>query len=230
MTQQQVVDSDGTCRHCGSALRANAPFCGSCGQAVPNRGHQHPALVARPVQNVAVAAMPQTADRIVGAGRGVRCASFMMDLAVMLSPALPLAVAGAILGVAEVVYIVVPIAFAAVWVWMQIWQGYTGLTFGSSMLGLRLVRSSDHRPPGLAACVTRGGVFAATLGVVALPVVINESPHDGLHDKVAGLTMIDVVLGANPVGKKQDPVFRRSLDRGLNKVSAPLPVNMSGRP
>ncbi|CAM3656484.1 RDD family protein [Mycolicibacterium frederiksbergense] len=146
----------------------------------------------------------------------------------MLSPALPLAAAGAVLGVAEIVYIVLPIAFLAVWLWMQIWQGYTGMTFGKSMLGLRLVQVADHRPPGLAACVTRGGLFGATLGLAALPVIANETPHDGMHDRVSGLTMIDVVQGANPVGKKQDPVFRRSPDRRLNKVAAPLPMNVSG--
>lgn len=227
MTQGPVVTGDGTCRHCGSALRASAPFCGVCGQAVPNRAHQHPYPVARPVL-VAAAAVPPAADRIVGARRGVRCACHLMDVAVMLSPALPLAAAGAILGVAEIVYIVLPIAFLAVWVWMQIWQGYTGMTFGKSMLGLRLVRATDHRPPRLAACITRGGLFGATLGLAALPVVANEVPRDGLHDRVSGLTMIDVVQGANPLGKKQDPVFRRSPDRRLNKVAAPLPVNVSG--
>lgn len=229
MTQGPVVNGDGICRHCGSALRANAPFCGSCGQPVPNRGHQHPDPVVRPTPIVTAPVAPPTVDQIVGAGRGVRCACFLLDLAVMLSPALPLAIAGAVLGVAEVVYIVVPIAFVAVWVWMQIWQGYTGLTFGKSMLGLRLVRVGDSRPPGLAACLTRGGLFGVSLGLVALPVVLAETPHDGLHDRVAGVTMIDVVQGPNPTGKKQNPVFRRSPDRGLSKVAAPLPVNMAGR-
>lgn len=182
---------------------------------------------AAPVPSApAVPAAPT--DQIVGAGRGVRCACYLMDLAVMFSPALPLAIAAAVLGVAEIVYVVLPVAFAAVWLWMQIWQGYTGLTFGRSMLGLRLIRASDNRPPGLAACMTRSGVFGATAGLAAIPVIMNETPHPGLHDKVSGLIMIDVVQGANPLGKKQDPVFRRSPDRGLNRVAAPLPVNATG--
>lgn len=229
MTQGQPGTGAGTCRHCGSALRADAPFCGSCGQAATNRIHRHPDATPRSAPNLAVSMAAPAADVVVGAGRGVRCACFLLDLAVMLSPALPLAVAGALLGVAEVVYTVVPVAFVAVWLWMQIWQGFTGMTFGKSMLGLRLVRVADNKPPGLAASLTRGGVFGATAGLAALPVIANESPHDGLHDKVSGLTMIDVVHGANPLGRKQDPMLRRSVDRSLNKVAAPLPVQSSGR-
>lgn len=217
------------CRQCGTLLRPNAPFCGSCGQAVPNRQYQQPTLPSRPVVVLPPQVQVQAPDQIVGAGRGVRCASYLMDIAVMLSPALPLSIAAAILGVAEIVYLVVPIAFVAVWAWMQMWQGYTGMTFGKSMLGLRLVRVTDFKPLGLAACITRGGVFGATLGAAALPVVLSAMPQDGLHDTLVGATVIDVVQGANPLGKKQDPVFRKSPDRGLNKVAAPLPVNASGR-
>ncbi len=147
----------------------------------------------------------------------------------MLSPALPLATAAAILGVAEIVYLVVPIAFVAVWVWMQIWQSYTGMTFGKSMLGLKLVRAGGNRPPGLAACLTRSGLFGVTAGLVALPVVLSATAQDGLHDRLSGLTMIDTVKGINPLGKQQDPVLRRYADRSLNKVAAPLPTNQSGR-
>lgn len=147
----------------------------------------------------------------------------------MLSPALPLAIAGAVLGVGEIVYIVVPIAFVAVWVWMQLWQGYTGMTFGKSMLGLRLIRVSDNGAPGAASCITRGGIFGATLGAAALPVVLSERPRDGFHDKLARVRVIDVVVGANPLGGKQDPMFRRPPDRGLKKVAAPLPMNTLGR-
>ena len=219
----------GNCRHCGMALRVDAPFCGSCGQAVVNRQSQQPQPVIgrRPV--VVLPPQAPVPNRIIGAGRGVRCACCLMDIAVMLSPALPLAIAGAVLGVAEIVYIVVPVAFVAVWVWMQIWQGYTGMTFGKSMLGVRLIRVADNKAPGLAASITRGGIFGATAGLAALPVVSSEVPHDGLHDRLTGVTMIDVVQGANPLGAKRDAVLRRSPDRGLNRVAAPLPVNNSGR-
>jgi len=219
---------DGTCRHCGTALRADAPFCGLCGQAVTNRTYQHPAAMNRQWTVPTIPAAP-VVTQITGAGRGVRCACYLLDLAVMLSPAMPLAAAGAILGVAEVVYAVVPVAFAAVWLWMQIWQGYTGMTFGKSMLGLRLVRQTDCRAPGLAACLTRSGLLGASLGVMTIPVIMNDIPHLGLHDRLTGLTVIDVVKGANPLGAAQDPVLRRSANRGLNKVAAPLPVNPSGR-
>lgn len=228
MTYGASDAAGGQCHHCGSALRLHAPFCGSCGRAVLNRSIPPATQVTAP-RPVAPLPTAGQSDRIVGAGRGVRCASYLLDLAVMLSPALPLAIAAAILGVPEIVYIVVPIAFVAVWAWMQIWQGYTGMTYGRSMLGLRLTRVSDHKPPGLAACVTRSGVFAATAGLVALPVVASDVPRDGWHDKLTALTVIDTVQGGNPLGRKQEPVFRRSPDRGLNKVAGPLSVNMSRR-
>lgn len=229
MVQGHPIAEGGTCRHCGTGLRANAPFCGSCGQAVVNRVRQHPVQLTQPRPIPAAAGTTALPDHTVGAHRGLRCASHLMDLAVMLSPALPLAIAAAVLGVAEIVYAVVPIAFVCVWLWMQIWQGYTGMTFGKSMLGLRLVRAADNHPPGLAKCISRGVIFGATAGLAALPVVTSAVPHDGLHDRVAGLTMIDVVSGVNPLGRKQDSVFRRSVDRSLNKVAAPLPVTMPGR-
>jgi len=149
-----------------------------------------------------------------------------MDAAVMLSPALPLSILGAALGVAEVVYIVVPIAFVAVWLWMQIWQGITGLTFGKAMLGLRLVRADDRRTPGLFASLLRSGVFVVTAGGAALPVISDASPRDGVHDRIAGLTMIDVARGANPLGPSPQVPLRRSVDRRLNTVRSPVP---SGR-
>lgn len=219
----------GSCRHCGTSLRVNAPFCGSCGQAVANRQYQQPQPAGTRSPVVVLAPSVPVPNRMVGAGRGIRCACCLMDIAVMLSPALPLAIAGAVLGVAEIVYIVVPIAFVAVGLWMQLWQGYTGMTFGKSMLGIRLIRAVDKRPPGLAACITRGGIFGVTLGAAALPVVLNEVPRDGLHDRLAGVTMIDIVQGANPLGTSQDAMLRKSPDRGLNKVTAPLPVKSSGR-
>lgn len=229
MAQGSPATRDSICSHCGSPLQPNAPFCGSCGQAVTNRALQHPVPKPRSWTYPTLAAPVPVSDRIIGARRGVRCACYLLDLAVMLSPALPLAIAGAFLGVAEIVYTVVPVAFVAVWVWMQMWQGYTGMTFGKSMLGLRLVRTDDNQPPGLMKCLIRGAVFGSTAGLAALPVVLHESPRSGLHDNVSGLIVIDVVQGANPLGKKQDPVFRKSPDRGLRKVAAPLPVNAPGR-
>lgn len=219
---------DGICGNCGSALRFNAPFCGTCGQAVAIRGYQPPTPTPGP-QPAPPSVAPMPSAGVTGARRGVRCACHLLDLAVMLSPALPLAIAAAFLGAAEIVYTVVPVAFVAVWVWMQIWQGYTGQTFGKSMLGLRLVRAGDNRPPGVARCLLRGAVFAATAGLAGVPVIIDDTPTDGLHDKISGLTAIDVVEGVNPLGRQQNPVFRRAAGRGLNKVASPLPTSAPGR-
>ncbi|GAA2405754.1 hypothetical protein A7G45_12515 [Mycolicibacterium llatzerense] len=214
-----------SCTQCGSALRPNAPYCPSCGCAITNR--QMPAAAAPPVTARAARPSDTPADHIVGVSRGVRCCSFLLDLAIIVSPALPLAVAGAILGVREVVLIVVPVACVAVWLWVSIWQGYTGLTFGKAMLGLRLIRAADRKPPGFAAGAMRSLIFAGTLGFAALPVLASATPRDGRHDKASGLTLIDVTVGHNPLGARQQTALRRTIDRSLNKIQSPVPV---GRP
>jgi uncharacterized RDD family membrane protein YckC len=175
------------------------------------------------------ASQPATVDQILLAGRAVRACSFVLDLALMSSPVLPLATIGAILGVAEVVYLVVPVAFLAAWVWMQLWQGFTGMSFGKAVLGLRLIRESNRHAPGYTASTTRSLVFAATLGLAGLPAVLSATPREGVHDRVAGLALIDVATGANPLGPRQQPAVRRSIDRGLKTVHSPVPLGTAGQ-
>lgn len=168
-------------------------------------------------------------DQLLLAGPAVRACSFLLDLALMCSPVLPLAMIGAILGVAEVVYLVVPVAFLAVWVWMQLWQGFTGMSFGKAVLGLRLIRESDSHAPGYAAATTRSLVFAVTLGLAGLPAMLSATPRGGLHDNIAGLALIDVATGANPLGPRQQTTLRRSIDRGLKTVHSPVPLGTAGQ-
>jgi hypothetical protein len=147
----------------------------------------------------------------------------------MLSPAFPIAIAATILGLVDVIYIVVPVAFVAVSVWMSLWRSLTGMTFGTATLGLRTVRTADKRPPGFAAVALRSLIFAGTGGLAALPVLADGGPQRGLHDRVAGVSVIDISLGANPFGQRQQTTLRRTLDRGLRKVNSPVPVG-AGRP
>jgi uncharacterized RDD family membrane protein YckC len=213
----------GRCPLCGSGLPAYARFCGSCGHTLSMRPPQpQPAGTAGAVPPP----LPQPAHggEVRLASRGVRCSASLLDFAAMLSPALPLSVAGAFLGVAEVVYIVLPVAFAAVWIWMQTWQGLTGASFGKSMLGLRLVRSADHRPPGFAATVTRSGIFLVTFGFIALPVLFSDQPRLGQHDECCRLTVLDVMNGANPLGPQPQRTLRPSAGRALNQVRSPIPA------
>jgi hypothetical protein len=49
------------------------------------------------------------------ARRGVRASAALLDLAAMVSPALPLSAAAAALGVAELVYLVLPVASVAIY-------------------------------------------------------------------------------------------------------------------
>ncbi|HTM84717.1 MAG TPA: RDD family protein [Mycobacterium sp.] len=136
--------------------------------------------------------------RILPAGRTVRCSSFLLDLAAMLSPALPLSIIAALVGVAAVVYVVVPVGFVAIWAWMQIWQSMTGASFGKTVLGLRLVRAADYQPPGLVATLGRSLVFVFTLGIAGLPVLLGRG--SGWHDRVGRLIVLDVANGADPIG------------------------------
>ncbi|MGE2716266.1 RDD family protein [Mycolicibacterium litorale] len=220
------------CPQCGSGVASNARFCRACGQPltarIPVARPHHPPV--RRSGSRTVTAEPTGAPAPVrSAGGRVRCTSFLLDLAAMISPALPLSTAAAVLGVAEVVYVVVPVAFAAVWLWMQIWQGTTGKTFGKAMLGLRLVRAADHRPPGVAATLLRSLACTATLGSAGLPVLVSAAPRDGWHDRLSGLTVLDVALGANPLGPRQHATLRRSADRGLSQVHSPVPVAAARR-
>jgi hypothetical protein len=222
-----------TCAHCGSTLRANAPFCNACGQAVPNRPAPSPRNIANlsiPQQISSPQSSPVGVDQIVAAGRGVRCCSFLLDAAAMLSPALPLAVAAVILQVADVIYIAVPVAYVAAWIWLSLWRGMTGMSLGTGMLGLRTIRASDRRAPGFGAVVVRGLIFAGTAGVAALPVVTGQTPQDGLHDRLSGITLIDITLGANPLGPRQRTTLRKTLDRSLRKVGSPVPVGTAAQP
>ncbi|MDZ4269659.1 MAG: RDD family protein [Mycobacterium sp.] len=217
------ASAEAICAHCGARLRPHAPYCGLCGQAVIGRvltSESQPIREQTPAPNSA---------QVVGASRGVRCCCFLMDLAAMLSPALPLAIAGAILGVAQVVYVVVPVAFVAVWLWMQIWQSFTGMTFGKAMLGLRLVRTVDHRPANLAAILARSGIFVATAGLAAVPVLTSRAPADGVHDRLTALTMIDVHRGGNPLGPRPQVTLRKAPERGLNRVQSPVPLGNPGQ-
>ncbi|KUI25568.1 hypothetical protein AU196_22385 [Mycobacterium sp. IS-1742] len=208
------------CPQCGSGLPPHARFCGTCGHTLSGR-------IVVPGQRIRTAPVAEPAPRpeaVVPATGGTRCAASLLDLAVMISPAMPLSTAGAVLGVAEVVYIAVPVAFVAVWLWLQIWQGLTGNTFGKALLGLRLVRSADHRPAGVGATMVRGLAFVATLGLAGLPVLLSPAPRAAWHDRISGLTVLDVTLGANPLGQRRQRTLRRAPDRGLNRVVSPVPA------
>jgi uncharacterized RDD family membrane protein YckC len=165
--------------------------------------------------------------QLVGAGRAVRICAFLLDLTVLLSPALPFTLAAALLGVPEVVYVVIPVAAVAGWTWMSLWQGLTGKSFGKSMVGLRTISAQQPAAAGLAAVLARGVVFAGTFGTAALPVLLGGRPRDGLHERLSGTTLIDITLGANPFGVRQQTALRKTLDRSLRRVSSPVPTGAS---
>ncbi len=233
MTSGQSVGVDSPCSHCGSPLRPHAPFCGSCGQAVQNRVVAPP--TARTVSATAAtqgapppSAQPQPVDQILLAGREVRVCAGMLDIAATLSPVVSLAVIAALLGVPAVLYIVVPVAVVSVWIWQQLWLGLTGTSVGKAVLGLRAVHSADRRPPGFPAAALRSLIFGASLGIAALPILISPTPR-GRHDHMTGIDVIDVTIGGNPLGQRQQTPLRRSIDRSLKRVQSPVPLASAGR-
>jgi uncharacterized RDD family membrane protein YckC len=221
---EQPRSTGAFCPQCGSGLPPSARFCTICGYTLTARtgGLYAAASTQAPPRPVA----PQReSDPVRPAGAAVRCSAFLLDLAAMVSPALPLSVAGAAFGVAALVYVVVPVAFVAVWGFMQTWQGLTGTTFGKALLGLRLVRVPDHRRPGVAAALTRSALFAITLGLAGLPGKPDQNGQSGWHDRLTGLGVLDVTVGANPLGARPQPPLRRvTADRSLNRVHSPVPV------
>lgn len=214
------------CAHCGSPVRANAPFCGACGQAIATRQVATPGRATKlpaPLPDSPPTSDAAPTSRVIGADRRVRYAACLLDVAVLASPAVPLALIAAVLSVAAVVYVVTPAAVLAAWLWTVTWQGLTGQTFGKAMLGLRVVRAADHRPPGFTRGALRGLLFALSAGLAALPVAANAAPRDGWHDRLSGISVIDISIGANPLGPRQRTALRARIDRGLKQVNSPIP-------
>jgi hypothetical protein len=157
------------------------------------------------------------------AGREVRFCSGALDVAATISPAVSIAAIAAIFREPAVVYIVIPVAIAAVWTWLQLWQGLTGMSLGKTVLGIRAIRTVDEQPPGFAASAKRSLLFVATFGLAALPVLTSATPR-GKHDEMAGIDLIDVTIGSNPLGPRQHSALRRTFDRSLKKVQSPVPL------
>jgi RDD family len=201
----------------------------ACGQAVQNRAM--PSMNARtaiaPGRQPVTVASAAPADQIILAGREVRCCCYLLDLAVTLSPVVTFVAIAALLDSAGVLYIVMPVAVAAVWLWLQLWQGLTGLSPGKAVLGMRAVRGPDHNPPGMAASTARSLIFGLTAGLAALPVLTSTTPR-GRHDQVTGIDLIDVTLGRNPFGARQQSALRRTIDRSLTRVQSPVPLAGAG--
>ncbi|WP_197497669.1 RDD family protein [Mycobacterium sp. 1274756.6] len=184
------------CPFCGATNPPGAHFCTACGEAL-----EAGPTAAGPAEALEVPSAP-----VRRAGRAVRTVAALLDLAAMLSPALPLAAVATVFRVPAVVYIVLPLAFVLVWAWLQIWQAVGGTSFGKAILGLRLIRTADHRAPGLLRTLARSAVFILTAGLAGLPVLAGGT---GLHDRLSGLTVLDVVNGADPLGPRR----RRWADR-----------------
>jgi RDD family len=188
---------------------------------------------ARPVassggRRVSLVPTAPPGDQIVLAGREVRCCCYLLDLAVTVSPVASFAAIAAILDVPGVLYVVTPVAVVAVWAWLQLWQGLTGLSPGKAVLGLRAVRGADHRPPGLLASSGRSLIFGFTAGLAALPVLTSAIPR-GRHDQVTGTDLIDVTVGANPLDARGQTALRRTIDRSFTRFTKiQSPVQMSG--
>lgn len=230
----QPAGAGASCPQCGSGLPPSARFCTRCGHTLTARSGQLYAAAGAPtaVRPTQPPTTPEASDDpIVPAGVAVRSSAFLLDLAAMVSPALPLSIAAASLRTAALVYAVVPVAVVAVWAFMQTWQGLSGTTFGKSLLGLRLVGADDLQRPGVGRALLRGTIFALSLGLAALPMTPDARGRAGLHDRVTGLGVLDVTVGANPLGARpQRTLFRRAAsDRSLHRVHSPVPIPTTKR-
>lgn len=224
----QPAGAGTSCPQCGSGLPPGARFCTVCGHTLTGRsGQLYAAGAPTAVHPAQQPATPDTSGAlIVPAGATVRASAFLLDLAVMVSPALPLSIAAVSLRTAALVYSVVPVAVVAVWAFIQTWQGLSGTTFGKSLLGLRLVGADDLQRPGVGRTVLRGTIFALSLGFAALPITPDVRGRAGLHDRLTGLGVLDVTVGANPLGARpQRSLLRRATsDRSLRQVHSPVPI------
>jgi hypothetical protein len=220
-----VAGGTETCTHCASPLRPNAPFCATCGHAVTGRliRAPRPGGASAPTYQAPAAIAPQP-QQTVAADARLRAGAFLLDLAIMASPVLPLAGIAAILHVADVVVVVAPVAGVAVWAWMLVWQSMTGMTFGKAMLGLRCVSIAGCRAPGVGSSFVRSLVFLGTCGLAGLPLL---SGHPGTQDRLSDTGVLDVVTGRNPLGPVQRPPLRAPANRGLLAVQSPVPVPSS---
>lgn len=229
MSHRRPDGAESVCAQCGSASALNARFCAACGSTLDTVQSAPRSHI--PTPPAALTSLPHAIDSqaVLPAGRGVRASSFLLDLAAMMSPALPLSVLGLVIGVPQVVHVVIPVAVCAVWLWMQVWQALTGKTFGKMMLGLRVVGRADNQLPGMRRTLVRSLLFVGTAGLAALPVMTEPAQRLGVHDRISGLQVVDVTNGPNPLGPRKTAALRRAANYGLNRVHSPIPASAPRR-
>ncbi len=216
-----VTDPVGTCSACGTALAPGAPFCGTCGAAVP-------ATVRAAVVAAARTAAESAPARVVAAGApvpaapGRRVAAFFVDQMLVISVMIATyVIIGAGTGTAGAPgpspadvavftgLLTVPIAASAlVGLAQLVAEGRSGATVGNVALGIRTVRVTTTRPPGFGRAVLRR--FVESLGSVVVfgqYIVVASSAWDrgrnrqGWQDKAAGTTMVTAAsLGRKRAG------------------------------
>ncbi|WP_155293361.1 RDD family protein [Rhodococcoides fascians] len=163
--------------------------------------------------------------QLLPASRGLRVISTVIDCgAVALGP-LAFTMLGLALSNGAVALIVGSISAVCTWIWLVVWNGVRGLSFGKAALGLRLADSATTRPAGIAAAAARSLVFLVLPGLCALSTVFDSSGlRRGWHDRVARTAVIDVVKGLNPMGPQVVTTAFRKPDRGTLAVASPVPV------
>lgn len=214
-----VTDPVGTCSACGTALAPGAPFCGTCGAAVP-------ATVRAAVVAAARTAEESAPARVVAAGAplpaapGRRVAAFFVDQMLVISVMIATyVIIGAGMagapgpGPTDVAVftglLTVPIAASAlVGLAQLVAEGRSGATVGNVALGIRTVRVSTTRPPGFGRAVLRrfieslGGIVVFGQYLVAASSAWDRGRNrQGWQDKAAGTTMVTAAsLGLKRAG------------------------------
>ncbi|MEU3474376.1 RDD family protein [Rhodococcus sp. NPDC006774] len=218
------MTSSEVCVRCGSGLSPGAPFCAVCGGAVSNRAVA-PSTLAKAATSPLQVDPVSPGARVLPASRGLRVVSTVIDCgAVALGP-FAFTMLGLALANGAVALVVGSISAVCTWIWLVVWNGVRGVSFGKAALGLRLADSATTRPAGIAAAAARSLVFLAIPWLCALSTAFDSSGlRRGWHDRVARTAVIDVVKGLNPMGPQVVTTAFRKPDRGTLAVASPVPV------
>ncbi|WP_072804065.1 RDD family protein [Rhodococcoides yunnanense] len=163
--------------------------------------------------------------QLLPASRGLRPVATVIDFGAVAFGPFAFTMLGLALSNSAVAVIVGPLSAVCVWIWLVVWNGVRGLSFGKAALGLRLADSATFRPVGVGRSIARSLVFLSLPGLSALSTFFDSSGlRRGWHDRVARTVVIDVVKGANPIGPQIVTTAFRKPDRGVLAVASPVPV------
>lgn len=179
---------------------------------------------AAPVSEPAAAAvgLEPPLDGCVPGTPGARLAAAVIDGAVALVAALPLALGIALVvsrgGATTLAQVLIGVGTAVLVAWtvVLLWlHGARGLGPGKAALGLRTVRERAARPIGFWRALLRHLLLGLPLvGIVAVvPILFDGRARRGLHDRAVGSVVVGIRTGRNPLTARQDDYAHDGAER-----------------